>query len=362
MSVAYNKDGDKMSVAYNVGGGELTRLFSVDGTPIEIDEDIPVTPMSWSMSGQYKSQVLSALEHIKAYRAGHPGSYAICQFNDVHEVFSGNEPNFIDYNKGYKVLSRMLFLGDMVDRAGADRFQNAVGYISGAQATPRIVGMGNHEYFYKTDATGNPEAIYKPLSTVDRIFFDDDFLIFYSDDTANKVRYIILDYFWITQTGADSGHLVDAAQLNWCAAVMEGAGDMDIIICAHSMMNPFTAVMTGVERSSSATLQNQQMLCDLINAFKNRGTYTVTVNGVAYEHDFSRATGDFVMYTSGHYHVLGHTDRDGFNMFTCPARKGTSAGTQKGFTFYLIDKLQKSIEVIVCAVDFSEYASFAYSY
>ena len=90
--------------------------------------------------------------------------------------------------------------------------------------------------------------------------------------------------------------------------------------------------------------------------------YTVTIDGIAHEHDFSRATGDFVMYTSGHYHVLGHTDRDGFNMFTCPARKGTSAGTQKGFTFYLIDKLQKSIEVIVCAVDFSEYASFAYSY
>lgn len=354
MSV-YDVNGNELTQAYDVNGASLASVYDVNGNEIPLNgiPDIPVTPLTWNMSDDYKGQVLNALDTIKAYKQEHSGAFALAQFNDVHTIFSGNEPNFIDYNKGYKVLSYMLFLGDMVNQSNATQYANSVAYMQGAQASKRIVGMGNHEYYYYNSSYGNPEALYKAVINVTPTYMDDDYLIYYYDDTAHNVRYIILNYFYIRQSGADADHYLDSTQLEWLASTLESAGSKDIIIAAHSMLNPFTVLRTEIERSSSATIDDQQDLIDVINAFINRSTYGT--------HNFSGCTGDFIMYTSGHYHILGHSDDFGFNMFTCPARKGTGSGLEAGFVFYIIDQALKKITVIECASD-AQYGTYDFTY
>ena len=362
----YKIDGTELTGAFDLVGTGLNSVYALDGTeiPFDDDPDIPVTPLTWDMPEAYKQQVLDALDYMKTYKQWHSSAFALAQFNDVHTYVGSNEPNFIDYNKGYKVLNYMMFLGDLVNNSSVNQYTNSVNYMAGAQASKRLVGMGNHEYMNYNASYGNPETLYGALINVDTVFMptDNSALIYYHDDATLNVRFILLNYFYITKTHADSGHLLDMAQLNWLASVMQSAGDKDIVIGAHSMLNPFVALRTGRSSSSSAQINQQQDLINVINAFKNRSTYSVTVDGVTHAHNFSSCTGDFIMYTSGHYHILGQSDDFGFNMFTCPARKGTSTGLEKGFVFYLIDKALKSVKVIECAYDFTESLTYDFTY
>lgn len=225
--------------------------------------------------------------------------------------------------------------------------------------------MGNHEYRSYSSDNGNPEALYKAVINVGCTYYTDKALIYYHDDLEKNVRIITLDYFYLTRIYTDAGHRLDLDQARWLANVMESAGSKDIIIVAHSMINPFYVPFIDDTVSSSATLQNNDVLIDIINAFIDRGTYSIAVAGTSYSFNFASVTGDFIMYTTGHYHAFGHSNDDGFNMFTCPSLLNAyplNTASKKGFTFYLIDKTLKTIKAFVCSTDLTEYASFDYTY
>lgn len=355
----YDINGTELLHAFSVSGASAEPLYDVQGN--EVFGENPVTPLTWNMTDNYKGQVTDALDYIKTYKQSHQSAYALCQFNDVHTNFDGNEPNFIDYNRGYSIIDRMLFVGDMVNTCNATQYANATAYMNGASESKKLVAMGNHEYGSYNSSVGNPETIYKAVINVSCTYKTNDVLIYYHDDSTHNVRYIVLDYFYQTKTLADSGHLLDMAQLEWLAGVLENSGSKDIIIVAHSMLSPFTGLESNQTLSSTATLTNYQNLIDLIVAYKNRSTYTVTVDGTSNSHSFASCTGDFVMYTTGHYHALGYGDF-GFNMFTCPTLGTTYGGSHKGFVFYLIDKSNQSIKVIQCSSELSNYISFDYTY
>lgn len=357
----YSSDGSTVYVAYDSGGGPVYRVYSASGEEIAVS----VEPLDWDMSETYKSQVLNVLDYISNYKQGNPSAYALCQFNDGHQIFGGNEPNFIDYNNGFEVLDRMLFVGDMTDSANASQYAKAVAFMEGASASKRLVAMGNHEYGSYSASAGDPEALYRAVINVGCTYKTDSALIYYHDDEDAGIRFIALDYFFITKIYTDGGHLLDLDQAAWLAGVLETAGDKDIIIFAHSMLNPFYIPFIDDTRSSTATLQNADYLISIINAYKNRQTYSIEVDGNTYSYDYSEATGDFIMYTSGHYHAFGYSNDDGFNMFTCPSLKnGYPLGTnsKRGFTFFLIDRELKTIKAFVCSVDLDEYAMFSYTY
>lgn len=361
----YDKNGNPLTAVYDKSGTVLLQAYDKNGNPlIEEEPYVPVTPLSWDMSETYQTQVLSALNYIEAYKQNHSDSYSICQFNDTHTAFSGNEPNFVDYNRSRECINYMLFLGDLVNSASASSYADAVSWMQGAQACKRLVGMGNHEYYYYNSSThGNPETLYKAVINTSAKFMpnESDALIYYHDDPSINVRFILLDYFYITKSPYDDKHLLDDAQLNWLASVLETSGNKDIIIGAHSMLSPFLCLESQQTKSSTATLTNYQNLIDVIVAFKQRSTYSVTVDGVTHNYDFSSCTGDFVMYTTGHYHALGYGDF-GFNMFTCPTFGTTYGGSHKGFVFYVIDKALKAIKVIQCSSQLTDYISFDYTY
>lgn len=358
----YSIGGTQLVECYDFWGSDAGSAYDINGIKIfEGDSpDIPVTPKSWNMSNDYKTQVLSALDTIRNYQEENESAYSICQFNDAHDVFDGNEPNFIDYNRGYKVLSRMIFLGDIADTAGVDEYSAAVDFMTGASASKRIIGMGNHEY--GNVGALDPESVYRAAMNVSATFMTNSALIFYHDDQLHNVRYVVLDYFYISRTHYDNGHILDSAQLDWCADVMADSGNKDIIICAHSMINPFVFPNTQEQKSSSATIQYQQDIIDLITAYKNRGSYSVTINGTVHTHDFSECTGNFIMYTSGHYHALGYNNF-GFNMFTCPSLKSAyGTGQYKGFTFYIIDPDKRKIKLLSIKKDEASYLPYDFTY
>lgn len=355
----YSISGAETSNAYSLSGSSLSSAYSLSGSEIPLIPDIEVTPLTWDMTNGYKNQVLAALKDINDYKLTHPKSYAFAQFNDTHEVFSGNEPNFIDYNKGYKILSRMIFIGDMVNNATTTTTPEAIAFMNGASASQKLVGMGNHE-FYRIGAT-TPETEYKDAinATVSYMPSEVDTLAYYNDDESNNIRYIMLDYYYVTRSGADDKHLLDNAQLAWCASVMASAGTKDIIIIGHAALTPFINLLTSGEVTTEYGLQNQQNLKDLINAFQNKSTYSVTVDGLTNTYDFSECTGDFILYTSGHWHRLGHDSRDGFNSFVVPTLLSNATN---GFAFFIIDTINKTIKMMRCSKTLNSYETYDYTY
>lgn len=362
----YDKNGVQLSSVYDKDGESLGTVYDAYGNPIGIvptpePPDVPVTPLTWDMSDNYKEQITDAIDYIKAYKQANNSAFALCQFNDVHARISGNEPNFIDYNKGYKVIDYMLFLGDIVDAGYTTQFNYATSFMNGASASNKLVSMGNHEWYYLQENAGNPEDIYRTIINVDCTYKEDDALIYYHDDMYRNTRFISLDYFHITQSSADSGHLLDMSQLNWLASTLGSSGSKDIVLLGHSMLSPFLGLESGQTLNSSATIQNYQQLINVINAYKQRTTFSVTVDGTTYTHDFSSCRGKFIMYTCGHYHALGYADF-GFNMFTGPTLQTPYGGSHKGFVFYIIDRAKKTIEVIQCSSELSESIKFNYTY
>ena len=338
----YNVAGLALDTAYGENGESVLTAYNISGEEIPLAPDVPITPLDWNMSSAYKAQVLDALDYIKGYKASHSGSYAICQFNDVHNTDSGNEPNFIDYNKGYNLLSRMIHVGDMTVSPSKAYVQSAIDFIDGAQASMRLVAIGNHEYAWDADKVSNVETAFAEPINVPIVYMlqDKSALIYYNDDTENNVRYIVLNPFYITKQ--INSHRLGEAQLSWCASVLESSGDKDIIICCHSDMRPFSFINNGVEVTTATELQDQADLIRLILAYKSRSTYSIAVNGEEYTHAFSQCTGEFIMYTSGHWHALGYSNK-GFNMFTGPSLQYTnSSGQSIGFLFYIIDPGQKA--------------------
>lgn len=355
MSV-YDINGNQLNSIYSINETSLSSAYDINGN--EIFSGIPtVDPMDWSaMPSIYRRNIDSSLSYINTYIGSHTGSYAISQFNDIHMVFSQNEPNYVEYNKT-QPWSRILFLGDMANSHTEANYTSALAYMNQV-VSPKIVAMGNHEYgFNYVEGNLNPTEQYKSVLSGDEVYWHNDNahgLIYYSDDDTNNVRYIVLDYFWVTQN--QDGHSLDLDQLEWLASVMEATTSKDIIICAHTTISPFILVDTGEEKSSANRITNVAKLIELIDAFKERSTYTVNTS-----HDFSNCQGDFIMYASGHYHKPGcKTTSYDFNMFTGPAMSTYEA--IRGITFYLVNPLAKKIIWLIAYRDSEGIGTLEFTY
>lgn len=303
-------------------------------------------PLSWNMSDFYKNNVLDVLSYIKRYKKYHPGSYAICHFNDIHgdvpeynpSFFTRNEPNFVDFNSD--CIDKMVFNGDIATVARITEYTAAHAYMMGASCD-RLFVMGNHEYGWYQDGvhTGadfqveDPEVYFKDIINVDVTYINTTNveghtpLIYYHDDLKNNVRYIVLNYYWVTRKVDGDGHLFDSTQEAWLRSVLASAGSLDVIILAHCTCLPFYYVPSDIEATTPSTPEYAFELTDQANLVDAINDYI----------DDTSHTGKFIMYSSGHYHTLGYKDY-GFNMFTCPST--TRAGgvdPKNAFTFYIID-------------------------
>lgn len=356
----YNQYGTEQTDAYGISGVKLSQAYDInDQLVLDSDPDIPVIPAGWTMSESYKAQVLDAMDYIKAYLQDNDNAFAFAQFNDVHQTFGDNEPNFIDFNKGYKYLAHMMFLGDMTNLDTDTDVANLSAYINAASVSKKLMCIGNHDGYYTGQAT-NPETLYKSLTYTDVTYkpSEEDALIYYYDDAVNGVRYIILNYYNTLKSGYPK---LDIAQAQWCASVMSAAGGMDIIIGAHGPLMPWTNVTDSTQSISQEYLPEQDTLVSIINAFQAKSM--ITIGGTTY--DFSTCNGDFIMYTCGHWHCWGYGNDNGFNMFVGPSKNNPSSlNTQKyvGFMFFIVDKASKQIINIMCNTTTDDYFTLTCSY
>ena len=314
--------------------------------------------MSWSgMTDTFKENVDTAMAYIDSYLSENENAYAISQLNDIHNTFSGNEPNYIDYHDsiGY---SRMLILGDIVNVYDEKQYNDAISYMEGAYKSNRIICMGNHEYGGYEDGDTLPIEWYRPLIDESCVWWngDDSALTYYSDDDENNVRYMVTDSLHVTRVSAGVQQ-ISLEQIQWMASVMQSAGDKDIIIATHTPLGGFylTTDDNKETKKITTTVTNNGTVTSVINAFQNRTS--VTVNGTTY--DFSPCTGKFIMYATGHWHESGYGDELGYNTFTgsCILQSG-----EPGMSFYIIDRTQEKIIWLVCRKTENTPSIYEYAY
>ena len=356
----YDKNGNVVTNAYDKNGIRVAHAYDKDG----VDLLSGITPRDWSgMSAQFQVTVDDCMNYIDTYTTEHQNSFAFPVFTDVHTYFTGNEPNYVAYHKP-SLFPVFLMLGDMTNTYNTTELTNAVDYMDGAEQQNKLVSIGNHEWG-NYDTTGSdpyPKTWYDDLLPASCVFFADDGLTYYYDDAENNVRYIMLDSNSTVkkQSGVQQFNM-DA--LNWLASALETAGTKDIIVLNHAIGQSFYLV-TDTEKTelkSDTTITNSPTFNSIMNAFKNKTSISVTVDGVANAHDFSGASGNLIGYITGHYHNAGHIDTAGFNKWTCPALIKNNL-TNKGMSFFVVDRGLRKVQFIVARILTAEYELYEYSY
>lgn len=356
----YDVQGNELIDVYDAQGNELSQAYDINGN----DLIGGITPQDWgNMTAQFKGVLDDCMDYCDTYVSNHQNSFAFPLFTDVHTYFSWNEPNYVAYHQP-TLFPVFMMLGDMTNTYNTTELSNAVTYMSYAEEQVRLVSIGNHEWG-NYDTTGSdpyPKTWYDDLLPASCIFFSDDGLTYYYDDTINNVRYIMLDSNSTVkkQSGVQR---YDMDALNWFASVLESSGSKDVIVMNHALGSGFYLV-TDTEKAnpqSDTTITNIGTFNNIVNAFIAKTTISITVDGVSYSHDFSNNSGDFIGYFTGHAHSTGYNDSSGFMKFTCPALiKNNLNG--RGMSFFVIDKNEQKIIWLVAKILNANYAIYEYAY
>lgn len=355
MSV-FDLKGNIIAKPYTAFGNALSTVYDFNGNTLSEPWD--------GLSAEVQTMLDGAMAYCADYIAENPHSYAFPLITDVHLCFDGREPAYIEHRYP-TTWSRLMLLGDMTNNYAETELDNAVSFMSGAPSINKLIAVGNHELRNWAEGDTLPEKWYKPLLDPTSVLWGGgDGLVYYSDDEANNVRYIVLDSCTPTYK-CDGVQLFNLNQLEWCASVVESAGGKDIIICNHTMGQSYYLVSDTEKGNpvSVTTITNSGTLWAIVNAFISKGVYSVTdEDGIEHSHDFSGCTGAFIGYFTGHEHNAGYADAKGFNMITCPMLRATYSGYPKGMSFFIVDKAQRKIIWKICWYADASIATYEYSY
>ena len=354
----YDYTGSVLPKAYGVDGVTLMQAYDINGNGL-IDGEQEETYDWDGMSEQFKALIDACILYCDQYVETHYNSFAFPVFTDVHTEFDWNEPHYISYMRN-DLFAIFPFLGDMVNTYNDAELNNAVTYINKSTNQTKLLAIGNHEFGGYAEGDTLPKVWYKPLIANGAVFFADDGLTYYYDDSVNNIRYIVMDSNSTVkkQSGTQKFNM-DA--LNWLASVLESSAGKDIIVVNHTMGSGFYLV-TDTEQAnwqSDTSITNMTTFNSIINAFVNKTNVNVTVDGVTNGYDFSNVSGDFIAYITGHYHNAGYYNA-GYNKFTCPAILRNK--TKNGMSFFIIDKDLRKIIFLVIRYMNVDYEVYEYTY
>ena len=353
----YNVNGVQLSQVYNVNGDLLSYAYDVNGNEI-LHGSAPIQPMDWSnIPTQYKTNIASAMSYANTYLNSHSNAFMFPVLTDVHDHFY-NEPNYLLYNYPNK-FDKFLFLGDIANAYSSTQLTNATDYMEQAESVNVLSLVGNHELGGWAEGDPVPKTWYRTLLPSSAVVMAGDTLTYYFDDSVNNIRWICMDSCTPIYKSAGT-QLFTMAELEFCASAMESAGNKDIIILNHTMGGGFYLV-TDTEQTtwkSDTTITNMTTFNSLVNAFINRSTISITVDGVSHSHDFSNMTSDFVGYFTGHYHEAGFYNGVGFNKFTCPS----SYFNNSGMSIFIVDPDAKKIIWLIAYKSLTSIGTYEYTY
>lgn len=352
---AYNVNGETLENVYGISGTALANAYDVEGNDILNG----IVPMDWSnIPQQYRSNINDAVTYAKTYLQNHNSAYVFPVLTDVHDKFY-NEPNYVLYNHP-NTFDKFLFLGDMANSYSQNQLNNAVSYMHQADTVNVLALVGNHEFGDYVSGDTLPKVWYQTLIPPSCVVMSADALVYYFDDVENNVRFICLDS--CTPIYKSSGvQLFTKNELKFCASAMENAGNKDIIVLNHAMGSGFYLV-TDTEQTewkSDTTITNSSTLWNIINAFKNKSSYTFTDDeSVSHTYDFSNVGGNFISYITGHYHDAGNYDGRGFNMITLPS----SYYNASGMSIIIVDPAAEKFIWLIVYKNQSTYGIYEYAY
>ncbi len=261
-SVSVNKEGQEITVPEGAAYFILSCDSTAEMTATQGDSSGNTSQEYAGMSEDFKASVTSAISYITEYLDSEPASFAIAQLNDIHSVFSGEEPKFIKNNNVN--LSRLLILGDVVNTYNTEEYNSAVEYISGAKGLNTLITTGNHEWANYADGEAIPDKWYKPLLSSDCKFFSKPRgFAYYSDDNKNNVRYICLDLSYTKKQL--NGQEIPAEEVDFVARSLETSDDRDIILCGHTPIGSFYLLSDTSNAITTTTVANNAMLTSVIN-------------------------------------------------------------------------------------------------
>lgn len=171
---------------------------------------------------------------------------------------------------------------------------------------------------------------------------------YYFDDKVSNTRFIVLDDYSSSGTGAFSSYvLISDADVHWLCDLLHDSDGMHVILVTHEPLNTY------VEQSATAIKPQLSYVGDIVGAFAQKTTISTSYGATVVNEDFTQDTGVFVCALSGHGHIDYSSTSKGFLTIgiTCDALYNTHDGytkelgtvTQGAFDVISIDYTNRAI-------------------
>lgn len=234
---------------------------------------------------------------------------------------------------------------------------------------------GNHDVAYST--LGAPEYYKQNLTPEEMydVYYRSETLhrhivwgptgdCFYADDEAHKVRYIGLNSQDKPYVENPDGSAVDNKmwnfafrqdQITWFAekALYVPDDSWSVVVCSH--VPPGETSVTG----SDYTIANYDLMIGLLNAFKNKTSYSGTGSSEDYPAsitaDYTNKGGDVICWVAGHVHADKLFTINGINCVTTlndslantsgQPTKTQGTDTEQAFDIFTIDKVNRTVYI-----------------
>lgn len=201
-------------------------------------------------------------------------------------------------------------------------------------------------------------AIYRKVGLVGDAHFDESGSGYYIDDTANKVRYIVLNTHCNDYELQEDGTVKYPKM--WIFRFTQSQFDL-VIEALNNIPSASWGVVVAGHCPLFQEIGDREIMQGVLNAYNNKNTYSGTYAGVygydavSVECDFTNAKGELVGYFAGHVHKDSLNTDSGFNIITtrCDAKEENTdalnneriAGTitEQSFDVFTVNKATRTI-------------------
>ena len=343
-----------------------------------------------------------ALEKVKGKITSEQNSFGVNGFTfgfitDTHaeNTYGGRYANLMKYILNACEIPVFLHGGDIVAGEARSSKDKLISELKHHKEVFKdiedkcLLALGNHDASYGENdnydgALSEGETynyIFRGNESKNGIVRGDTGRYYYKDNDVQKVRYIILDCFALSENPMLNPPQFGESQLNWLAEALKVEDGYSIVICSH--IPPATAdSFAEIGWDSDSVIKDCEIALEIVNAYRNSTTYaiTTTIQSKTYNInvDYSDAKGEVICWMAGHVHSDYIVDADGLKI-VCTTNcggggsfAGTSISPSKTHTtdtehamdFVCVDKENRAVSVVRLGAKISdndEIRVFSYS-
>ena len=213
------------------------------------------------------------------------------------------------------------------------------------------------------------DLVFRRISSDSNIVMDSDaeaMGYYYKDDNFNRIRYIVLNcidtVYQIDNTtdtityGGQHSYEFRKRQTDWfCNEALKVPNDKwNVVVCSH--VPPVTTNISGSDKAPNYG----QHLINILNAFKNKTSYTATASGGTFgaysiDVDFKDKGGNVIAWLAGHVHYDNIVQNNDINIVTTlnndtsvwadAPTKTTGTHTEQAFDVFTVNTKTRTVHV-----------------